>query len=77
MVSDESSPLRVNIFGEAGHIVIRVFAHLIHCVTWKNETASSALVGGQHIMDMNQVTWVLKQPYTFLMQAVSARQPGH
>lgn len=71
MVSDESSPLGVDIFGEAGHVVIRVFAHLIHCVAWKTATAPSGLVG--------QILLVLKlkQLHTFLIQTVPAKHPEH
>lgn len=54
MVFDESSPLRVNIFGKAGHVVIWMFAHLIHGVTWKTAAAPSASVGGPNTPDTSQ-----------------------
>lgn len=47
MVPDEGSPLPVNVLGQAGHVGIGMFAHLVHGVTWKTKTAPVGLAGGK------------------------------
>lgn len=47
MVPDEGSLLPVNVLGEAGHVRVGVFAHLVHGVTWKTGTAPLGLARGK------------------------------